>query len=108
MELVPWARLAARAQAPNPGPQGQLPPGPPTRRRVRADQLGPVRRVRRPDRLRRLGRRPLPGVPPELEEPAGESLPRRRPPGAQRPQLAPALHVPDRPLAPGFTRGLGG
>src|SRR3954447_6568450 len=106
MELVPRARLATRTGPPGPGPQGQLPPRAPPRQGVRADELGPVRRVRRADRLRRLGRRPLPGVSPELEGAAGGPLPRAGPSRPQRPQLALAVHVDDRPLATRPARGL--
>src|SRR3954471_20311288 len=99
MELVPRAGLAARAGAPGARPQGQLAPGSAAWDRLRAGELGPLRRVRVADRRGRVGRRPVPGVPPELGGANGPGLRRRGTPGSERPELAAATDLDHRPLA---------
>src|SRR5512132_3559235 len=108
MELVPRPRLATRTGAPGASPQGQLPPRPSPRPAIRADELGSVRRLRLVHPRDRLGRRPFPGVPSELEGADGERLWRPGSPRAQRAQLAAAPDLADRPLAPRPARRMGG
>src|SRR3954451_10559128 len=107
MERVPRPGLAARAGAPSAGTKGQLPPRAAPREGILADELGPARSVRVPDPHHRLGRGPLPGVPAQLEAAIGRSLRSGGAPGVQRPELATAPDLADRPLASGPARRLG-